>query len=488
LIDDNSNNYLKLSSGAALTFKDFMPFKQEPKTTGMTIELDFEVNGTLNYNTDLISCFSTNKDLEVKSGFKITGDTISFYGSNGTLLSLKYVEGKRIKVSFVIEKSTTNYPMAYVYLNGKLSGAAFYKTASFEDNEYPAKLKVDSTAAQIKLYSVRFYSSSLNDKTILNNYTASLSVLEDRQASYDTNNVYKGNSDEIDFIKVNSEEYSSRIPYMILTGGYATEAESKWKRKDNTGDIIGRLPTGKKDYRMVDVEVKYPKNEDFSGYVDYKFKNEFASGKPIATAYGETPTNGGAIMYAQGTSSMEYPVKNLRLRFKGAKNWYTVRPDIAPVEIICMKADYMESSGSHNTGAANFIDALYNGAGIATPGQEHFGGADKKTIVTCIKGHPCLIFYSDTGEPGSYNYVGKYNLNLDKATPEPFGFDHDDSDFGYLEPGDEYYEIEYDDEDKYIDTKEGEDLKHVAEGEKVNAIHCFEFLDNAVEVCNFLGK
>jgi hypothetical protein len=99
-----------------------------------------------------------------------------------------------------------------------------------------------------------------------------------------------------------------------------------------------------------------------------------------------------------------------------------------------------------------------------------------------------LIFYSKTGEEGSYEYVGKYNLNLDKATPEPFGFDHDDKEFGYLKPGDEYYEIDYDDDDKYIDTKEGEERKVVSKGELVNSIHCFEFLDNAVEVCNFMGK
>jgi hypothetical protein len=85
-------------------------------------------------------------------------------------------------------------------------------------------------------------------------------------------------------------------------------------------------------------------------------------------AYGESPINGGAIMYAQGTSSMEYPIKNLRLRFKNAENWYKVKPDLDKVEIICMKADYMESSGSHNTGAANLVDALYEGMTMKTPG------------------------------------------------------------------------------------------------------------------------
>jgi hypothetical protein len=65
---------------------------------------------------------------------------------------------------------------------------------------------------------------------------------------------------------------------------------------------------------------------------------------------------------------MEYPVKNLRLRWKNKDNYFSVRPNLPEVEIVCMKADYMESSGSHNTGAANLIDKLYSGANMKTPG------------------------------------------------------------------------------------------------------------------------
>ena len=500
LMDEVGVSHLKLSSGAKLALDSFRPFEKDPTKadpndsrmgSGMTIELDFEVNGVLDYDTELISCLSRNKDKDIQVGFVVTGDRVRFYSSSGALLSLNLVEGKRTRVSFVIEPNTgiVNFPMVYGYLNGKISGAVIYNAASdsFNDTqEGQAKLKIDSEDAQIKIYGIRFYSTALSDRLILNNYTASLGTLEERQTAYDSNNVYDAKG-KIDLLKVSAEEYNLQVPYMVLTGGYATEKESKWQRKDSS-DPIGRLPTGKKDYRMVDVKVHYPDTPYFANYEDYEFINKFASGKTMALAYGEKPSNGGAIMYAQGTSSMEYPVKNLRLRFKNDENWYRVRPDIAKVEIICMKADYMESSGSHNTGAANLVDALYKGIGIETPGQAHFGGEGKDTIVTCIKGHPCLIFYSPTGEEGTYEYIGKYNLNLDKATPEPFGFDHDDEEFGYLKPGDEYYEIDYDDDDKYIDTKEGEERKVVAEGELVNSIHCFEFLDNAVEVCNFLGK
>ena len=81
---------------------------------------------------------------------------------------------------------------------------------------------------------------------------------------------------------------------MVLTGGYATEKEAKWQRKDSS-DTEGRLPTGKKDYRMVDVKVVYPKTPYFANYKNYEFINKFSSGKTMAEAYGEKASNGGAI-------------------------------------------------------------------------------------------------------------------------------------------------------------------------------------------------
>jgi hypothetical protein len=66
----------------------------------------------------------------------------------------------------------------------------------------------------------------------------------------------------------------------------------------------------------------------------------------------------GIVMYGQGTSSMEYPVKNLRLKAKmrDANNNKVKFPvNDCNVDLICLKADYMESSGSHNTGTGNLV-------------------------------------------------------------------------------------------------------------------------------------
>jgi hypothetical protein len=42
-------------------------------------------------------------------------------------------------------------------------------------------------------------------------------------------------------------------------------------------------------------------------------------------------------------------------------------PNLEKAVIICMKADFIESSGSHNTGAANLVDDLYSKIGLKTP-------------------------------------------------------------------------------------------------------------------------
>ena len=488
------DSYLRLISGASLDMPDFRPFSKDLVTgsktdvSGMTIELDFEINGILDFSKPSISCVSTDLGGLPVVGFNIVGDQIKLYNSSlqgvaidpevkSALSNQTIVEGKRIKISFVIQENNgrIDFPMAYTYLNGKLTEAVKFDTTDrFIDNNIPGTLKVDSTYAQIKLYGIRFYSTALSEKEVLDNYTASLPTLQEKQKEFASNDVYNG--DKISFDLVSSDTYDLQIPYMKLTGGYPSKSkDEKWVM----GSGEPGLPTSKKDYRFVDIEVVYPKYKNgeqglFSNYKDYSYKNEFSNGLGMESNAGNKASNGGAIMYCQGTSSMEYPVKNLRLRWKNKDNYFQVKPDLAPVEIICMKADYMESSGSHNTGAANLIDDLYFKAGMRTPGQD-YGWDDEESswkndqrTVTCIKGHPCLIFYSPSGEPGTYEYIGKYNLNLDKATPEPFGFTHDETtNFGYLK------------------DEEG-NLVLDANGKKQNSIYCYEFLDNTAHpVCNF---
>jgi hypothetical protein len=70
---------------------------------------------------------------------------------------------------------------------------------------------------------------------------------------------------------------------------------------------------------------------------------------------------------------MVYPVKNLRLKFIKKSDYPTVYEGSVPVEIVCFKADFMDSSSSHNTCTGNLVYDLYKNMGLKTPPQM-FGG------------------------------------------------------------------------------------------------------------------
>jgi hypothetical protein len=254
--------------------------------------------------------------------------------------------------------------MILSYLNGICSNAEAYKdTDTLKDSANPAVLKIDSTHGQVDLYSVRFYNNAIDESIILNNYQASFSSKEERERSYRSNAILDSNGN-ISLDLIEAEDYDLQIPYVKITGGFGCDKKFKMKKKE---DDDFRLPTGKKDYRLINIDIIYPKNNYFAGYGKngsgkFSTKCEFADGKTVFDGYDATPTKGGAMMYCQGTSSMEYPVKNLRIKWQDEK--ISVRPDLPEVELICFKADYMDSSGAHNTGAANLIDSLYDGINI----------------------------------------------------------------------------------------------------------------------------
>ncbi len=471
--DKDGVRCLKLTQGAKLT-TDYSPLSKDPMNStdisGLTIELDFMISGVLNYESHLMECVTRNRDGEIVGGFVITGDEAKFYTNNikgDNAITFNLVEDKRLRITYVVEsKNSQKFPLIYTYLNGIISGATKYSDSDYLSNsETPAYFTVDSTDGQVYLYGFRVYETALGDITILNNYQASLS-LADREANYKDNLILDSENRVSLSAILDNPNYKLDIPLVKITGGYS--CDKNFGMAEYNPNNKYQLPTGKKDYRLIDFEIIYPDNYLFSNYKDFseicKFEN---ASLDVTNGFGKTPTSG-AMMYAQGTSSMEYPVKNLRIKFKSQK--FPVRPDLEPVELVCFKADFMESSGSHNTGAANFVDDLYaattsitgSGEKIKSPAQKHF---DDKKIVTCIKGHPCVIFYNPgvdengnaiSRDNANYTYIGKYNLNLDKATPEPFGFRHDGG-YGLDENG-------------------------------KSLIHCYEFLDNTVKVCNFLAK
>jgi len=158
----------------------------------------------------------------------------------------------------------------------------------------------------------------------------------------------------------------------------------------------------------------------------------------------------GVDLNVQGTSSQGYPIRNYKAKFKGATKWEYSAPwmvDSAnkPIKILkggtmktgtsvpkkwfmdskigenktTLKADYMDSSGVHNTGFASFVKTLYSKHPLADYSNLP-SDCDTTKLRTSIYGFPILIFHKD--HLGNYKFLGKYNYNLDKGCDDSYGF------------------------------------------------------------------
>lgn len=309
--DADNVDYLKISQGAKFIFDAYTPFSN-PATTGYTIELDFTLKGILDYNENLIECVSRYNDGSIKTGFTVSGDKFRYY-VNGTQVdeegNISYfstfdlVENKRMRISFVIENKSDTWPLCYTYLNGLCSGIQSYLPEAFDGfsnySSDPAYLKVDSTAGEVDLYNVRFYNAALPASMILSNYQASLPSLTEREESYTENLITDSLTEDIDLglIEAQNESGILQIPYVKITGGYPSDKNFKMAAK--TENSVAALPTQKKDYRAIDIEVHYPKgNSYFADYEDFTMTSTYDDPSlNVTNAFGQTAITG-AMMYA----------------------------------------------------------------------------------------------------------------------------------------------------------------------------------------------
>lgn len=414
---------------------------------GITIEFDVKIDNIKNKYKHLITCASQKKGEDnnyiLYSGLIVNGEAftlnsrkkypikevenpqIRFTDKTKSGLVAYYKEGERIHVSYVITPREVNSSVSsmipsrivYTYINGVISGItnydaqdAFLQNGTAQDSV--PQLVFDSSDADIYIYNFRVYNSVLYSQDILRNYLATIGDLQTSAQKWSKNNILENSN--ISFAKFKAS--NPNISYLVIRGGQkCVENEDTGGYDAVPNGIIG-LPTDEDDFRLIDAYFVDIDNEENNIGTIERDKNGDIS---------KITNRAKMIMYPQGTSSLVYPVKNLRIEFIDGQKYSLM--GLPAVDLFTLKADYMESSGSHNTGAANALNALYEGVNLKTPAQER----DSK-YVTAIKGKPIVVFYKElsadklndntSDKDSEYIFIGKYNFNLDKKTPEPFGF------------------------------------------------------------------
>lgn len=367
ILDADNNTVLRVTGDARL-YIPYLLFANDFRTSGKTIEIEFETHDVRDYDAEIISCWSNDR------GLKITAQN-AMMSSEQSSINTQYKEDEHVRVSFVVEKRAENR-LVYIYINGVMSGVIQYPTDDDFTQGSPVGISIGSDYCTVDIYNIRVYDNDLTRYQILTNWIADTQDINQMLDRYERNNVFD------DYGAIVIEKLPTYLPYLTLTP---------------TGENP-HLPQFKGDKTPTDVAFV-----DESGtYVEFE-----------AT---------GAQNNVQGTSSQYYPRKNYKISYKKGfmvdgelVSKYALRPGAVPTNAFTYKADVASSEGANNVELAR----LFNMIAPATPGMTGNG------IRQTIDGYPIVIFHNNGTETV---FIGKYNFNNDKGTPEVYGFaDGDES-------------------------------------------------------------
>ena len=373
LLDDKNITVLRVTGDARLSIP-YKIFAYDFRTTGKTLEFELATREVLNYDAEVLSCYSGGR------GFVITAQQLSM-SSEQSSLGTRYKEDEHIRVSIVAEKRSENR-LLLCYINGIMSGVVQYPDDDDFSQAIPVGITIGSNECTVDLYNIRAYDNSLTRYQILDNWIADTQDLTERTARFKRNEIYDA------YGQVVISQLPNDLPYMVIQG--PESPQFKDDKKTVSGYFVDPLHP-ERSYSFTDAQID-----------------------------------------VQGTSSQYYYRKNYKIKYKNgfvmnngsAAETYQMNSNSVPTSTFTMKADVASSEGAFNV----ILSMLYNElCPYKTPAQEE----DPK-VRQCIEGFPCVIFWDYGNGP---EFIGKYNFNNDKGTQEVFGFKTGDESWETLQNG-----------------------------------------------------
>lgn len=384
-----NNGQLVISKGASIEV-NIAPFDGDITSTGKSIELEFQTASIIDAGGTICECVNPLTG----AGIVITPTSAVLRSAGGSEVVERFKDNEKIKVCFIINRNSTvtDKQLMFIVTDGIHSRCASYGA---NDTFYGTDtLKFTSDAATIKLNTIRIYNRAITVDEELNNVMIDSSNLV---GMYSKNDIYEEGTN-----KVSVEKVSAHIPVLIFTGDIETLLRASDKNTSVRCDIeFINNQNPKYSFRVVNAKVKL-----------------------------------------QGTSSLGYPRKNFRFYtdetdickiydYAGeliADGKFSFKEGAQPVTCWCLKADFAESSGSHNTGIAKLWNNVMKNVKLndeyvcRTQAQKKaFANNYEYDVRTTIDGYPIVCFYRQTAT-SELVFLGQYNFNNDKSTESVFGF------------------------------------------------------------------
>lgn len=359
------NNTLKLN-GESYAVIDYKPLIDNV-TNGLCIDITYRTQNVGVDEARVISCESNEG-----YGFLIKPGEARLQSSKRDLCSY-YTENEWTRMSMMIDR---NRRLMYIYINGILSDVANIDETSDNLDTFLCDGKIylncrmlqsgvatDFGSCEIK--NIRIYSRPISSDAVVRNYIYDIEDTDIKKHKYKMN-------------------YDPSYALPTLT-------------------VIGDLSEMTKDKRVVVTAIYDGKGGEF----------------------GENFELDSCQLNWQGTSSLVYPVKNLKIRLGMMVNGVREKVNFSPLKhwnpypTFTLKTDYMESGHTNNTGTAKIANTLYT---EKLPPQ-----VLDPNVRTCIDGFPVTMYNTyntmpdGTGETIT-EYMGVFMFNIDKGADSCFGF------------------------------------------------------------------
>ena len=421
------NGALRLK-GAARATVNYKPL-QETQSGGTVVGFKYRCTDVAEGSEGIkvISCLDSNG-----TGIYITPTEIVMQQYNNVRATMKTAAGNVYDVAFVVwpasVSSTTdkiNERFIYIYIDGIISGGYRLEvnTSLFQITSVPISL--GNSGVTTDIYRVWAFNRALNDGEMLNTYILD----QDDNMEYllqkrEDNDILDPNSS--DTVTPDSLPNGTRI--MIITGRATPDGGTPMASVLAAATVNDK----KKYFPCTEISTYIKGATDHSrNFIARNNGSDIVEGQDMSLK-----------LRLQGTSSLAYPVKNYRIYTKKSTMYVGNSPDMpfgdtgtlvenglfsihsesAPVAVWCLKADYAESSSSHNTGMACMVNDTLDSVNVPTPVQRDVDTEKYPYEVrTTVDGEPCILFYRETLSDTPL-FLGKFNFNNDKSTEAVFGF------------------------------------------------------------------
>ena len=362
--DADGITVMRVSGDARITIP-YKLFGKDFRTTGKTIELEFATRNVENYDATILSCMSGGR------GLALTPQRATLK-SEQSEIGAQYKEDEHIRVTFVAEKRAENR-LLMMYIDSIPSGVIQYPVDDDFSQTTPVDISIGSNECTIDLYTIRVYDNNLTRHQVLDNWIADTQDATLMLERYTRNNVFDA------YGKIEIASLPADLPYFILNAPELPQY--KGDKKIITGQYVNRLLPSK----------------------SFTFE--------------------GCQINVQGTSSAPYYRKNYDMQFKegfeqasGHADNYELQPGVIPFNRFVLKADVASSEGANNVELVR----LYNDiCPYKTPEME-----EDPRVRWGIDGFPIVVFWNNT-DTGEVSFLGKYNFNLPKRAPAPYGYAKD---------------------------------------------------------------